>query len=180
MGLLVRLEVARRRLNDGFTLIELLVVVSMLGLMSTIGYFSMSKLQISTETQTSVDRLLGSIRTQRIYAMLGNSTTGTKSMPLGVYFAPNTSSYTLFSCDELQDCSYIPYKSTNIVDTMEKSTVFSTVSLPGNQIVFAPYSGETANYEEGNNSVVVKNQYDNTETIIRVSKIGTIESTRLP
>ncbi len=178
MGLLVQSEVARRRANKGFTLIELLVVVSMLGIMSAVGYLSMAKLQTSTETQTSLDRLMSSIRTQRIYAMLGNSTTGTKAMPQGIYFAPGTGTYTLFSCDALQDCSYIPYKSTNIVDTMEKSTAFSIVSLPDNQIIFTPYSGEVASYENDRNSVVVRNQYDNTEIILRISLMGTIESSQ--
>lgn len=175
MGLLVPLEARTRKSQRAFTFIELLVVVAIIGIMSTVGYVSMSKLQMTADTRTSIDKLVASVKTQRMYAMLGNSTTRTKAMPQGIYFQQGSSTYVLFSCDELQSCSYLPYKNTNINDTLEKTLIFSTVSLPGNQIIFAPFSGEVSNFQTDANSVMIDNVYDHTVTTMRVTQVGTLE-----
>lgn len=177
MGSSVRLGLISGPERRGLTLIELLVVVSILGVMSTIGYVSMSQLQTSAETKTTIDRLVATIKTQRIYAMLGNSTTRTKAMPQGIYFEQNSSSFVLFSCDELQDCSYMPFKSTNINDSLEKPLIFSLISLPGNQIIFAPYSGEVANYQSDSNTIQVENLGDHSVKTIQITGMGTLEVT---
>ncbi len=175
MGLLVPLEAGTKKTPNAFTFIELLVVVAIIGIMSTVGYVSMSKLQISADIQTSMDRLVASIKTQRMYAMLGNSTTRTKAMPQGIYFEQGSSVFVLFSCEELQNCSYMPYKNTNIVDTLEKTLIFSTVSLPGNQIIFTPYSGEVSNFQSNANSIMIDNIIDHSVTTIHTTQVGTLE-----
>jgi prepilin-type N-terminal cleavage/methylation domain-containing protein len=175
MGLLVPSEARTRKSQRAFTFIELLVVVAIIGIMSTVGYVSMSRLQMTADTRTSIDKLVASVKTQRMYAMLGNSTTRTKAMPQGIYFQQGSSTYVLFSCDELQSCSYLPYKNTNINDTLEKTLIFSNISLPGNQIIFAPFSGEVANFQTDANSVMIDNVYDHTVTTIRVTQVGTLE-----
>ena len=178
MGLLVLSGASTKKSLRAFTFVELLVVVAIIGIMSTVGYVSMSKLQMSADTRTSIDRLITSIKTQRMYAMLGNSTTRTKAMPQGIYFQQGSSTFVLFSCDELQDCSYLPYKSTNITDALEKTLIFSTVSLPGNQIIFAPYSGEVSNFQTNSNSVMIDNIIDHTVTTVHVTQVGTLTTTQ--
>lgn len=175
MGLLVLLAVGTKKTQDAFTFVELLVVVAIIGILSTVGYVSMSKLQMTADTQTSMDRLVASIKTQRMYAMLGNSTTRTKAMPQGIYFQQGSSTFVLFSCDELQSCSYMPYKNTNIIDTLEKTLIFSTINLPGNQIIFAPYSGEVSNFQTNADSIMIDNITNHTVTTIHTTRIGTLE-----
>ncbi len=178
MALLVRSEQSTRKLfTSAFTLIELLVVVTILGIMSTVGYLSMNKLQTTTDTQTSLDKLIASIKTQRIYAMLGNSATHTKAMPQGIYFQTGSNTFVLFRCEELQHCSYVPEANTNTIDSIEKTLVFSTVSLPGNQVIFAPLSGEVANFDSNLNMVRIENLIDHSVTTMRVTQIGTLEIT---
>jgi len=178
MGLLVQLEVSTKKTQQAFTFIELLVVVAIIGIMSTVGYVSMSKLQKTADTQTSMDRLVASIKTQRMYAMLGNSTTRTKAMPQGIYFQQGSSTFVLFNCDELQGCSYMPYKNSNTTDTLENTLIFSNVNLPGNQIIFAPYSGEVSNFQTNTNSIMIDNINDHTVTNIHITQVGTVEITQ--
>jgi prepilin-type N-terminal cleavage/methylation domain-containing protein len=164
-----------RRQERAFTLIELLVVVSIVGILSTIAYVSFTKLQTSTETQTTIDKLVASIKAQRLYAMLGNSTTRTKAMPQGIYFEQGSGNYVLFSCEELQSCSYIPYQSSNVIETLDKSLFFASTSFPGNEIVFAPLSGEVANVQTSSNSIVIENIIDHTTKTIHISLVGSLE-----
>jgi len=175
MGSLVRLVLKTRRRAGAFTLIELLVVVSIIGILSTIAYVSFAKLQTSTNTQTTLDKLVASIKTQRLYAMLGNSTTKTKAMPQGIYFEQGSGNYTLFSCEELQSCSYIPYQTSNTLETLDKSLFFASTTFPGNEIVFAPLSGEVANAQTNTNTVVIENSLDHTTKTIRISLVGSLE-----
>ncbi len=172
---LVKSEGGTNRATAGFTFVELLVVMAIIGIMSTVGYISMSKLQTTADTNTSLDRLIASIKTQRIYAMLGNSTTKVKAMPQGIYFEQGSSTYVVFSCEDLQDCSYIPLKSSNQAEVLERSLIFSTVTLPGSQIVFTPYSGEIMDYQPESNTLTIDNVYDHSTIILRVTPFGTLE-----
>lgn len=177
MVLLVKLGGVTNRTTNGFTFIELLVVVAIIGIMASVGYVSVSKLQATADTNTSLDKLVASIKNQRIYAMLGNSTTRVKAMPQGIYFEQGSSTYIIFSCEELQDCSYIPFKSSNEVESLEKSLIFSNVSLPGNQIVFAPYSGEIVDYQANLSTLTIDNIYDHSTTAFHITQFGTLEIT---
>jgi Tfp pilus assembly protein FimT len=151
------------------------VVVAIVGIMSTVGYVSMNKLQTSTDTRTSLDKLVASIKTQRIYAMLGNSATHLKAMPQGIYFETGSNTFVLFSCEELQHCSYIPNNNTNTIDSIDKTLSFSAVSLPGKQIIFSPLSGEVANFQSDSNTLMIDNLIDHSVTTIHVTQVGTLE-----
>ena len=161
--------------RKAFTLIELMVVIIILGIMSTIAYLSTTKLQTSAETQTSLDRLVASIKTQHMYAMLGNSATHLKAMSRGVYFEEGSNIFVLFDCDELQDCTYKQERNTNVVDSIEKSLIFGRVSLPGHQIVFSPLSGEVANFQSGLSTIMIDNIVDRSTTTLHITSVGTLE-----
>lgn len=154
-----------------------MVVIAILGILSMVGYMSMTKLQTTTDTHTSLDKLVASIKTQRIYAMLGNSATHLKAMPQGIYFATGSNTFVLFSCEETYNCSYIPGNNTNVTDSIDKTLTFSNISLPGNQIVFTPLSGEVANFQTNSNSITIQNIIDHSVTNILITKVGTLEIT---
>ncbi len=172
MASLARSEVGK---DDGFTLIELLVVVSMLGILATIAYISMAKLQSSTETRTSIDRLIHTIQNQRIYTMLGGSVSGERPMSYGVYFEEGGSIYTTFVCDDVQTCTYVPLQGTNTQESLEPGLKFADVALPGNQVIFIPLSGEVADYSPSEHEITVVNDSEGTTTQLSISALGTVQ-----
>lgn len=157
-----------------FTLVELIVVVGIVSTLSAIAYFSLGRLQTSTDSMSSIDRLTSTIRTQRMYAMLGNSVLKTSAMPQGIYFSQGKNTFVLFSCISSTNCIYDPESNLNIEEQLENTQIFTTVNLPNNQIIFSPLSGEVMGYDQNKNSITVSSVANNSHATIVISSMGTI------
>lgn len=159
---------------SGFTFVEMLVVMGIIATMSLIAYFSVSRVQVSADIETSVDKVLATIQSQRMLAMLGGGDgEERRAVAQGIHFEANTNKYTMFSCVSEQPCLFSSTDLQNIEYVLEASTVFSRIDLKDSQVIFAPYSGEVYNYLEEQSSVEIYNRAGNLKKTIQISSVGT-------
>jgi len=178
MGLLVRsVQFASKQKTQAFTFIELLVVLAIIAILSTITYFIVSRVQYSADNLTSIDRILTTIQSQRIHAMLGDSISGVKASPQAIYFKQGTNTYITFSCQDTYNCEYIDGSETNIEYQTEPTLVFSDITLPNNSIVFTPLSGEVSGFDPDHNKIEITNTQDKLHIDINITSIGTTSTT---
>lgn len=180
MGSLVRLAaVADRQIRTrAFTLIELLVVVGITATLTAVAYSSMTKLQTSTDSKTSVDRIVATLRAQRMYAMLGNSILRIQAMPQGIHFDQGKNTYTQFSCPQTTNCAFDPNNSSNVQQGLEETLSFSEVNLENDQIVFIPLSGNVLDYTPEKNSITISSRAETGSTTIQTTSMGTVNVMR--
>ncbi len=154
--------------KNGLTLIELLVVFSLITVLSASAYTLLSNLQYRTDTQTTVDRLLADIKSQRLKAVLGAS----GFSATGVYFAQNKPAYVIFSCDDgATSCVYSETLRDRKEELLPSEISFSEVTLAGSQVLFMPRSGEVVDYVDDNDSLVIRNVADRTRKRITFGRI---------
>lgn len=142
----------------GFTIVELLVSMGILAVIFAISTITLSTIIPNTSSSTSTDTLMSDLRSQQTMAMSNDSY-------YGVHF--ETNSYTLFKGN-----TYDPSNVSNFSVALDPTVTFANITLPGNQIVFTPGSGDVAGYLGGFDSFQIKNIQTGKTTDLRINTYG--------
>lgn len=158
--------------SRGFTFIELIVVMVIFGILISLVTLNLVQARQSTSITASLSTLVADLNAQQIKAMVGDSTvTGTPNSAYGIYFEPNTNRYILF-----KGTSYSPSSSTNYTAEIDSSLVFSPVSFPNSQVVFATVSGELINFNQSQSSVTLNSANSEDQKTLQFNKYGKVTS----
>ena len=84
----------------------------------------------------------------------------------GIYFGTNT--YTLFHG------TYSSNDKTNSIIPLGDNIQFSSVTLPGSQIIFLKNSGEVSNFSSNSNTITIKDITNNIGKTITINKYGIV------
>ncbi len=159
----------RRIKLPAFTFIEVIMVMGIFAVIVTlvgvITFRAMNKRQANSE----IEMLLAALsfqQQQAVNRLLSTETT----QQYGVYFFG--SGYTVFP-----GSSYVAGHASNRTTNLPPGVVFSTISLPNNQVVFDEATGFVQNYEAARSSVVVINQAGE-QSLLTINRLGVVEVTK--
>src|SRR3989344_46312 len=154
----------------GFTLIELLVVIAIASIMTSLSVLALSNSQHTAYEQSSLEILLSDLKLQQMKSMSGDTgLTSTTHEPFGIYF--QTKAYTLF-----RGASYNPEDPTNFTVEIEKALTFSSVTIPGSELLFEKGSGEIAGFTEGQNTIVITNEVTGQQITVTLNRYGVVNA----
>lgn len=154
----------------GFTLIELLVVMAIASVLTSLSVLALSNSQHTAYEQSSLEILISDLKLQQMKSMSGDTGLATTThVPFGIYF--QTDSYTLF-----RGPSYDPNDPTNFSVELEKALTFSSVTIPGSELLFEKGSGEISGFTEGQNTIVIANKVTGQQITITLNRYGVISS----
>jgi len=152
--------------DAGFTIVEALLVMGIFAVLASAVVINMAKPQISAAVQSSSSVLISDIKLQQLKAMSGDTAGEFDSQPHGIYF--EAGKYTLFA-----GSAYVPGRQGNFTVDLGGGAFFSSVDLPGSQIVFQKRNGEVLNYNEGFNSITIEHPAG-TPRMISINRYGAI------
>jgi prepilin-type N-terminal cleavage/methylation domain-containing protein len=155
--------------QSAFTLVEILVVMAVILILTNFTYIDFFKSRSQVSLDTTITLLITDIRNQQLKIMSGNIQSGSINTPYGIYFDQNK--YTLYN-----SANYSVNDPTNFVVNLDNSDQFVTINLPNNRIIFASSSGEITNFNPGQNTLTVKNQFSNKQEIISINRYGVVIS----
>ena len=154
----------------GFTLIELLVVIAIASIMTSLSVLALSNSQHTAYEQSSLEILLSDLKLQQMKSMSGDTgLTSTAHEPFGIYF--QTKAYTLF-----RGANYNPVDPTNFTVEIEKALTFSSVTIPGSELLFEKGSGEIAGFTEGQNTIVITNEVTGQQITVTLNRYGVVNA----
>ena len=157
-------------MKKGFTLIELLIVIAIASILASLSLLSLSNAQHSGYEQSSLEILLSDLKLQQMKSMSGDTgLTTTTHEPFGIYF--QTKAYTLF-----RGASYNPEDPTNFTVEIEKALTFSSVTIPGSELLFEKGSGEIAGFTEGQNTIVITNEVTGQQITVTLNRYGVVNA----
>lgn len=151
----------------GMTLVELLVVMSLFVVVFAFSSVSLSGLIPKTNTQEYTETLISDFKRQQMQAIQGRVSSGGSSSPYGIYL--NGAEYILF-----EGSSYNSAESTNIVTSLPLDMQFINVTLPAQQIVFQPVSGEIQDYDQNNDTFTLQNTNNGLEVQFEINQLGVL------
>lgn len=155
--------------QKGFSLLEVITVMAAFGLLY--GLISVNLLdarQRLTLTST-VSSLLTDIKQQQLKTTSLNTGTDNLAVDYGIYFTPT--GYILFS-----GSTYSSGNSTNFTINLDNNFSFSTINLPTSQIIFAKGSGSVENFQNGTNSLTIRENTTQAQKTITINRFGVITS----
>lgn len=148
-----------RTRQAGFTLIETLLVVGIITVLIGLSTIGISNMIPKTNSRATEAILLADIRQQQL-----NSQSGKGGTAHGVVFG--SGEYVLFT-----GSSYVPSDPANtVVPLDDQLTLFTT--LPSNQLIFAPLSGEPTNISAFQDQIVLTNTTTNTTYTLEINELG--------
>jgi Tfp pilus assembly protein FimT len=153
--------------KSGFTLIELIIVMTITIMLIGIATVSLTSIQNKTYLGTTVDSLISDLKQQQLKAMTGNTEGRATSDSYGIHF--NSNSYVLF-----HGTTYSSSDLTNFTVPLNGGLTFSSITLPGSNLIFSQISGEVSGYSSGADTFTLKNGTINQQKTIRINRYGTI------
>ncbi len=155
--------------KKGFTVIELIIIISILAILFTVSSVNLLGFYSKNTLATSVTTLLSDMRQQQLKAMVGHTEGQATHDAYGIYFQSDR--YTLF-----KGPIYSSSDPTNFAVVLNPNLQFSTIFVPGSQIVFTYGSGQFTDYDSNFNYITLKNiQTDETQTL-QLNQFGTVVS----
>lgn len=157
----------QKKHQSGITLIEIIIVMGIFAIL--FGFTTINLLGANQKTSTTalINTLISDIRHLQIRAMAGEINSLGNSTSLGIRF--ETDKYILF-----QGNTYVSTNSSNYAISLDENLVFSPISLPQQQVIFASGSGEIINYSSTSHSVTITNTVTNAQKTIQFNKYGVI------
>ncbi|OGK16089.1 hypothetical protein A2774_01820 [Candidatus Roizmanbacteria bacterium RIFCSPHIGHO2_01_FULL_39_12c] len=153
----------------GYSLPELLLVLSILGVLFSISTINLFGSYHKNTLNTTVATFISDLKHQQTKAMAGDNEGQSNNDDYGTYFPPDGLSYILF-----KGSTYDPAEPTNFQVRLNGDLQFSSILVPGSEIIFAQGNGEILNYNAGFDNITVRNiRTDETKTI-RINQVGTI------
>lgn len=153
----------------GLTFIELIVVFGAMAILLSIASISSVRSRNIISIDSIVSGLINDIKLQQFYSLSEYHQGGVQNPYYGIYFEPNR--YTLFHTE-----NYQINDPNNFIINLEADSVFQSINLPDNQIVFASTSGTINNFDPNLNSIVLRNIKNNLQKSIYLNKYGAIYS----
>lgn len=158
-----------QRLQQGFTFPEVILVGAIIAILALTGIASFSRQTVRASLDANLLTVVSDIKNQQLKAMTGANNETEDFQPFGVYFEPTR--YTLF-----RGTSYSVGNLTNFVINLDNSVQASTISLPGNQIIFATRSGEVENFDQLQREVTFTNTTNSEQKTLQFNKFGVVVS----
>lgn len=152
----------------GWTYTDLIVAMGILATLVGLTTMTILSSQYSTYQSTMLDNLAADMSLQQTRAMVGDAAAAGVNTAYGVYF--QTSSYTLFKGN-----SYAAGNADNVTINLNPSFTFSSIGVPGSQVIYASGSGEFANYAAGQDTVVLQNTGSTGTRTLRINRYGVLE-----
>lgn len=165
---IINFPISMKRIT-AFTTIELILAISIITILSSAVLFNAAGAQNRTNLDTTINVIINEIKNQQNKAMTGNRENRSSYDAYGIYF--QSDKYILF-----HGPAYNPTDQTNFAINLTTGISFSNINLPNNQIVFASFSGEIANYSDGNNTVTISSQNTGQQKTITINRYGVITS----
>lgn len=156
----------RLKSNKGIAYIEILVVFGIVGILISFTYINLLGINPRASSQVTQDSVIADLKSQQLKAMDGDTDGGATTENFGVHF--ESDKYTLFV-----GSSYLVSNSRNFVIRLDDGISFSSINVPGGDIIFSKGSGEVIGYSSTNNSITIQNNTGQTRTII-VNQLGVI------
>jgi len=146
------------RLSFGFTFIEVTVATAIGATLVGIVIINLLNIHQTKTVQSASEILISSLRSQQAKAMSLSAQNTDVPDEYGIYFAGN--SYFLF-----KGSSYDSNDTSNSEVQLPENFSFTSVTFPGNQVVFSKGSGEVQNYNSDQDSVTISDINNNVKSI---------------
>jgi prepilin-type N-terminal cleavage/methylation domain-containing protein len=154
----------RTQHQSGFSLLEMIIVMTLM--LSLLGFITINlvKSQRSVTINTTIDTLIGDMRSQQIKAMTGETEARTNADVYGVYFT--SSNYVLF-----HGLSYNASDTDNLTIPLDTEFTFNN---PGKTIIFSRITGNVSGYSALQNTITISDSTNNQQKILRYNGYGAI------
>ncbi|MDO8609913.1 MAG: type II secretion system protein [bacterium] len=156
----------KKILTYGFTFVELVVIMGIIAISASFITLDFLKSRNTTSLNSTIQILISDINSQQLKIMSGNINNITNT-PFGIYFEPNK--YTTF-----HSSTFTNNDPSNFVTTLDSDKTFYQINFPGSQIIFASTSGEIQNYNNAQNTIIVKSIPNNQQKTITINQYGVI------
>ena len=157
----------KQKYSLGFTLIELIVVISIISILIGIITTNLLNSRQKASSNSTVTSLVADINQHQIKAMTGETEVTGVIVNKGVYFEPTR--YTLFSGSQ-----YNPQDQGNFIVPLDDALQFTSITFPNSTILFASVSGEIVGFQNGANSISIRNTLSNEQKTIQMNRYGVI------
>jgi prepilin-type N-terminal cleavage/methylation domain-containing protein len=153
--------------SKGFTFIELIVVMTLFSILVGYVVINLVGARHQTSLQSAASEIVADLHNQQMKALYGATEGVANASSYGVYF--DNSSYTLFKGN-----SYLLNDPSNFVIDLDPSLEFSSINLPGSQIIYERVSGEVVSFNPSQTSVTLRNKQTSQQFVIATNKYGVI------
>lgn len=144
--------------RKAFSLIELVTVMGIIAILFSLSVPQLFRLQNRNTLQTSLTKLVSSIRQQQLNSM--NSPN-----QYGIYFEP--SKYTLFT-----GRTYSSSDPANTVAILDYPLQFTQVQFPSSLLIFASGSGEIISFNSANNALILEDTLNHDQRMVQFNSLG--------
>lgn len=151
----------------GFTLLEIIITLGIATILLGIPFFYYWG-TLRTDMLLGITReVISKVYESKTDTIAGKSLDGQNATSFGVHFEQGY--YVKFA-----GTSYNPTASTNEQSDLPPGIIFSQISLPQGNIMFAPLTGNVSNYNQTLNTLVIYDQNTQRIRTLTLSKAGAV------
>ncbi len=148
-----------------FTYLELMLVMGIFAVLLSISVLSIGPVLSKTNIVSQAQVLLADCATTQLKSMRREQGAASQVTPFGIHFDSNK--YTLF-----QGATYSANDAENFVVNLSSDLRFSSISLPGSNVLFERGSGDVIGYSAAASSVVMTQSGTGKSVIISFNRYG--------
>ncbi len=153
--------------KKGFSLVELLLIMGIITILLSFSSLNLFKTKHNISLDTTLSVLISDLKYQQLKAMAGDTEGRLSHDAYGIRFYQNR--YILFHSP-----TFSPTDNTNFTINLDNGVEFSNIDLPNSQIIFASASGEFGNFNQEQNTLVIKNSLSNDQKRITINRYGVV------
>lgn len=153
--------------KKGFSLVELLLIMGIITILLSFSSLNLFKIKHNISLDTTLSVLISDLKHQQLKAMAGDTEGRSSHDAYGVRFYQNH--YILF-----HGADFSPTDSMNFTINLDNGVEFSNINLSDSQIIFASASGEFSDFNQEQNTFVIKNSLSNDQKTITINRYGVV------